>query len=156
MQIKTTLICSPNNMHYIPLPTQEAELILENIGKRVLCIVNGIGKIQCAILRSNAIGYYITVGKATKKKIFAEAGDTLILDIQRDESEYQAEVPEELAVVLETDEEAMLFFKQLTPGKKRSIIHYISTAKQSDTRISRALKIVDYIKMGITDLRKMK
>ena len=65
-------------------------------------------------------------------------------------------MPEELSAVLETDEEATLVFEKLTPGKKRSIIHYIATAKQTDTRISRALKIVDFLKMGITDLRKMK
>ena len=156
MKIKTTLKKSANSSHFIPLQEEVAKSILDKIGKRVLCIVNGKGRIHCAIQRSNSIGYYITVGKATKKKIMAEAGDSLVLEIRKDESAYQAAVPEELSAVLETDEAAIVAFEKLTPGKKRSIIHYISTAKQSDTRINRALKIVDYLKMGVTDLRQMK
>jgi uncharacterized protein YdeI (YjbR/CyaY-like superfamily) len=40
---------------------------------------------------------------------------------------------------LEINDEANGFFRQLTPGKQRGLIHYISTAKSSQVRIDRSL-----------------
>jgi len=154
--VDATLVNSSGSSHHIPLSVEQATEILEKIGKRVLCTVNDKVSIHCAILRSEKLGYYIMVGKATKKKIMAEADDALKLKIEKDSSTYQAEIPEELAAVLETDEEATMLFDKLTAGKKRSIIYFISRVKKSDTRITKALKVIECLKMGITDLREMK
>lgn len=155
IKVVTRLEKSRNNTHYIPIPEEIASPILDTFGKRVLCMVNGHAKLHCAIMKHRDIGYYITVGKATKAKIKANHGDELCLEITKDESEYQAELPEELKEVLLTDEEGLHRFENLTPGKKRSIIHYVNSAKQMDTRINRALKILENLKMGMTDLKEL-
>lgn len=143
------------NSHIISIPEDIALDALEKIGKRILLKVNNHVSIHCAILRTNAIGYYIMAGKSTRTKMKAEAGDELSLEILKDDSTYKAAVSEELKEVLLTDPDGQNRFEQLTDGKKRSIIHYVNKAKQSATRIDRALKIVDNLKSGATDLKEL-
>ncbi len=47
------------------------------------------------------------------------------------------EMPEELETALEKDPSFQRAFEQLTPGRRRAYILFISSAKQSQTRISR-------------------
>jgi uncharacterized protein YdeI (YjbR/CyaY-like superfamily) len=49
--------------------------------------------------------------------------------IERDHSEFGHEVPEELQVLLDQDEEGNAFFRALTPGKQRSLIYLVSVIR---------------------------
>lgn len=153
MKLTTTLKKSGSS-HFIPLSEENALAIMEKFGKRVLCKING-NSIHCALLNSKKRGYYIMVGKSTLQKIKAKEGDRLKMEIEKDESTYQAALPEELEVVLHTDPDGMVFFQKLTPGKQRSLIHMVGKAKQSDTRINRAIRILEKLKMGYTDLKDL-
>ncbi len=153
MKIKTKLDRSGNS-HYIPIDSEMGQKIIDRFGKRILCTIKG-HTLHCAILNKKELGRYIMVSKTAKEKIKAEYGDELVLKISKDTSEYQMEVSEEFQEVLSTDEEGILRFEKLTPGKKRSLIHYVGKAKNSDTRINRAIKIVENLKMGMTDLREL-
>jgi len=140
-------------MYAIPISKEDGEAILKQYGKRVICEING-AKIHSAILK-NETGFHILAGKATVQKIKASLSNKLIIHIKKDNTEFQATMPEELEAVLSTDEEAFHFFNDLTPGKKRSIIYTVSKAKQADTRIRRSLKIAERLKMGIKDLKQI-
>ena len=154
MTIQTYLEKAGHSMHLIPIGTEEGAYILSNFGKRIVCWENG-NKIHCALQRSKNVGYYIAVGKSTREKIQANYQDKLEVIIEKDESEYKMEVPEEFLEVLATDPEAKEYFEQLTEGKQRSLIHLIAKAKHSNTRINRALKIAEKLKWGITDLKEL-
>lgn len=144
-----------NGSWYIPIPTATADRVLKEFGRRITCEVSGKPLLHCALLRSKTIGHYIMLGKSSREKLAVEFGDQLTIHIRKDKTKYQAEVPEELQVVLSTDPEAAEKFEALTDGKKRSIIHYVNRAKQSDTRINRALKLVDRVKMGVTNQKDL-
>jgi uncharacterized protein YdeI (YjbR/CyaY-like superfamily) len=60
--------------------------------------------------------------------------------------ENQLDVPEELLAVLEEDPEGKAAFEQLTTGYKRSLIHYITSVKNVDSRIKRAFELVQKAK----------
>ncbi len=154
MKLTTTLEKSGNSTHYIPIPEKIGEEIITRLGKRVICKVNG-NKIHCAILKSQKLGTYIMVGKSTKEKIKANYKEELNLEILKDTTEYQIEIGEAFQEVLNTDEEGKIRFKALTDGKKRSLIHQVNRAKNIDTRINRALKILEKLKMGFTDLKDL-
>ena len=154
MKIKSCLEKGTNNMHRIPISKERGEAIIEKFGKRVVCLVNGI-KIHCSIQRSKEFGFYIIVGKTTREKIKATYKDDLELEIQKDTSKYKSKLPTELSEVLRSDPEANRYFKLLTDGKKRSIIHVIEKAKQEETRINRSLKIAEKLKGGITNLKDL-
>lgn len=60
--------------------------------------------------------------------------------------ENQLDVPEELTAVLEEDPEGKAVFEQLTVGYRRSLIHYITSVKNVDSRIKRAIQLVQKAK----------
>ncbi len=55
-------------------------------------------------------------------------------------------MPKELEELLLIDEEGDYFFHQLTPGKQRTLLHIIGQPKRSDTRIKKAIVVVEYLK----------
>lgn len=57
-------------------------------------------------------------------------------------------IPEELIAVLNEDPEGKVAFENLTTGYKRSLIHYITSVKNVDSRIKRAIELVDKAKYG--------
>ncbi len=136
----------------ILITKEQALEIKETMGNRIIITINGMS-FHRAVANSKEVGHYIMLGKNSLKKLGAWEGVEVEVEIKKDTSEYGAEMPEELDVVIGTDEEALLIFESLTPGKKRSIIHLVGSAKRSETRINRALKIVENLKMGVRDPR---
>lgn len=122
-------------------------------GRRAICTLSTGFEFHCAVMPRKSGGHTITVGKKLRKRGALEAGEMYEIVLSRDESEYQMEMPEELKAVLETDPEAMTRFKALTPGKQRGIMHLVGEAKRVDTRINRALKVVENLKRGATNPR---
>lgn len=55
-------------------------------------------------------------------------------------------IPEELIAVLEEDPEGKAAFEKLTPGYKRSLILYITSVKNVDSRIKRAIELINKAK----------
>jgi len=152
LSFQSKLSKTANNQHYIPIEEALAVQAIQAFGKRVLCQING-KELHCAIHRSSQLGYYLMIGKKTKKQLALEMWDELEIVLQQDESDYQMAMPEVLLEVLATDPEGMEKFEGLTDGKKRSIMHLINSAKRVDTQINRALKIVENLKRGITSPR---
>jgi hypothetical protein len=66
------------------------------------------------------------------------------------------EVPEEFSAALELDEIAAETYHSFTTGMKRSILHYITSAKSSDTRIKRALELMEKFKFDPNYLKYKK
>lgn len=150
MKLKTKLSISLHSYGYFPIPEKDALKILKQFGKRVICIVDQKTTFHCAIQRNNTIGYFIQASKPIQKKTKLDFEDKCTLQIKKDNSEYQMAICEEMVEVLDTDPEGKALFQQLTDGKKRGLIHYVNTAKQMDTRINRALKIMQNLKLGFT------
>ena len=58
------------------------------------------------------------------------------------------DIPEELQSVLNEDPEGKAAFEKLTTGYKRSLIHYITSVKNIDSRVKRALELIERAKIG--------
>lgn len=123
--------------------------------KRVICAVNNTAPLHAAILRSEDLGFYVNISNTACKKMGIRIGSAVKATVKIDDSEYQFQMPEEFAEVLDTDPEAMEVFKSLTDGNKRSLIFLVSQVKNADKRIERALKIADKLRNGITSAQKM-
>lgn len=154
-QLQSELKLIQNSHHIIPIPEDIGSEIHAKLGKRVICEVNG-KIIHSAVQKNQYLGYFITVGKGTKKKMGAASGDSLDINIRKDNTPFQMEMPEVLLEVLNTDPDGLKAFEDLTDGKKRSIMHQINSAKSIDTQINRALKIVEQLKMGTWGVRRKK
>ena len=69
------------------------------------------------------------------------------VELVPDESEFGMPVPEELDELFAQDEEGFRRFCGLSPGKQRNIIHFVSSVKNSQSRIDRALKLINNLKL---------
>jgi hypothetical protein len=66
------------------------------------------------------------------------------------------DIPEELEAVLEQDEKGKKVWESLTKGYQRSLIHYITSVKNVDSRINRSLELVEKAKLGLLASQKKK
>jgi uncharacterized protein YdeI (YjbR/CyaY-like superfamily) len=109
--------------------------------------------LHCAFMRQKTGEYYIMIGKTICKKLNIKAGDDIELTFQKDNSEFQFEMPEEFSEVLFQDTEADIIFQNLTDGNKRGLIYLVLNVKSSDKRIEKAMKIAEKLKLGVTSPR---
>ena len=153
--MKISLSRFPNGSFFLPIPSALEKKLTADGNKRVVCTFRDGQEIHVALQKSKEAGTYIYLGNSTMKKIKLKEGDKLDVDIRVDDSPYQFQMPEEFEEVLKTDPEAHKIFHSLTPGNQRSIIHVVAQAKNSDTRVTRALKIAERLKQGVTNAMKI-
>lgn len=126
-----------------------AEIAREYEGKeykRVVCSLNGVYEFHCALMPMGSGKYFINVNKEIQTKLGIKEGDRVSASIKPDESKYGLPMPEELEELLGMDAEGNQLFHSLTPGKQRNLIHIVSVPKTAETRIKKALVIVEYLK----------
>jgi CRISPR/Cas system-associated exonuclease Cas4 (RecB family) len=133
----------------------EATQLKEKFGKRVIYIINKKHQFHGAIQFSKKLGHYIHFSKARIKSIGLIPNELIHVEVKKDSSTYQFAICEEFKAVFETDELAQAKFGKLSDGKKRGLIHYVNSAKRVETRINRALKLADNLKLNITDPRQL-
>lgn len=113
---------------------------------RLICTVNGSLSFQCGLVALSQGNAYITINKARMKKLKVKVGDSVRVKLEKDESEYGMDMPEELEALLQQDEEGMRRFKLLAPGKRRYIIQYVGSVKSPRLRLDRAIMLIGNLK----------
>lgn len=139
--------------HAIFLPS---ELVAQLPAKRlrVKGNINGVVFALAIQYRKNGDRFFM-INKRLVKEAFLKLGSkaevkfTLVdLDL--------VEVPEELAVVLEQDDQANKVWCTFPNGLRRSLIHYVTSAKSIDVRIKRSLELMEKAKLGLLHIQKGK
>lgn len=115
---------------------------------RLVCTINEVFTMQCALMSAGDGRHFVMFTKANAKKIGVSVGEMLHVQLVPDTSQYGMTMPDELAALLEMDSELDALFHDLTAGKQRTLIHAVSSVKNTDGRLNRALIISDYIKNG--------
>lgn len=130
------------------IPADIAEQFLEagESKKRVIITFPNGSSFHRAIQRSKNGYYYIGLGKNTLREAKAEVGTEITVSLTLDTSEFGMAFPEEFQEVLLQDEAGNKQFLALNPGRKRSLLYYIDSAKTLETRIKRSLNIVHKLK----------
>jgi hypothetical protein len=93
---------------------------------------------QAGILALGEGSGLITVQKDRLKKLGKTLGDTVIVQLEKDESEYGVPIAEEIIEYWLQVPESKDRFDTLTPGMKRYILNHVSTAKSTGKRVERA------------------
>ncbi len=119
------------------------QLILDN-NKRVICNLNKISW-PCSLLKAQDY-WFILVNNEIRKKLRLNEGDELLVGLEKDLSDYGFDMPEELSVLLEQDDEVNQYFMHLTVGKRRSLIYLVHKVKNTDSRLRKALAIAHHLK----------
>lgn len=135
-----------NGWHFIKVSRKTGErLPSDGKSRRVVCTLNGKESFQCALMLSQG-DFYILVNKRIRTALGAVEGDILKVTLEPDTSKYGLPMPEEFKEVLNQDTEGNELFHALTPGKQRSLIYTVSSAKDVDIRIHRALIVMEHLK----------
>lgn len=129
---------------YLNVSKEEGQPFIEGNTRRVLCTFqNGIC-IHTSLMPWPE-GYFILINQKLKSQLKTEIGEEVVFTLERDQSEYGMEMPEELLVLLDQDNVGSSHFQQLTPGKQRNLIYIVNSVKNLDGRMNRALAIVDHL-----------
>jgi hypothetical protein len=137
-----------NHWHFhIPVPLAIAEQMMDEQHRRVLTWIKGTGPYHMALMKSKEY-WYILVNQDLRKKLELDESNAFEVRIERDHSEFGHEVPEELQVLLDQDEEGNAFFRSLTPGKQRSLIYLVTTVKNPESRMKKSLAIIHHLKLA--------
>jgi hypothetical protein len=149
IKFKTALIRSgayDSGWHFIPVEAKIGEKFEKKNGsRRIVCTINGQETFQCALLPSDG-NFLIVVNKAKRTRLGIAEGVEITVELAMDESKYGLPMPAELKEVLKQDREGNKLFHSLTPGKQRSILHWVGQVKDIDKRIHTALIFIDHLK----------
>ncbi len=104
--------------------------------------------------RKNGNGFFM-VGSALRKAAKITNGDYVDVEFNLTDLDY-LELPEELKEVMEQDEEAGKIFFGMTIGMQRSLAHYVSSVKNTDSRIKRAMELAYKMKTETLYIQKAK
>ncbi|MFL6374742.1 MAG: DUF1905 domain-containing protein [Pyrinomonadaceae bacterium] len=116
--------------------------------RRCVCTVNTKLTFHCSLMPSGRKkgAYYISINKVNREKLGLEPGDTVDVELARDDSKYGMPMPAEFREVLRQDAEGKKLFHALTPGKQRTLLWYTVKYKDEDRRIQTALIMIEHLK----------
>lgn len=155
MSFSSILFLSKNGFLSFTVPKSVADGCISENNLRVLCIINDEARLHCALKRAVDGNYYISLSAKTCKHLSFIEGSIINYNIQKDESTYQFEMPEEMSQALALDIEASEVFHALTKGNQRSLIYLVQQSKTIEKRIEKSLLIMERLKQGITSPREV-
>jgi hypothetical protein len=89
------------------------------------------------------------VHKATREAAGVGVGDTIHVELERDERRRLVEVPPELEAALAGDPEARAAFDRLSFTHRREYADWVGGAKRAQTRERRLVKAIAMLRAGI-------
>ena len=126
--------------HYVPIPPEVAEALVENKTRRVILTVNERATNRYVYQHRDG-EYRVILGLSILKELGHRPGDMLFATLKPDPNPDAVNVPPEFEEALAEHPEARKRFDAWTPGKRRSLASYITQAKRPDTRMKRAFEI---------------
>lgn len=135
---------APLRMHYVPLPPDVADALLASGTRRVVGTLSGVA-IDRAIQGRRDGERFLAVSRTLMREARLDYGDLVEVAIEPHPDPDTVSPPEELAVALEQDDAARARWTTFTPGKQRSLCHYVDSAKRPATRVKRALELAHKI-----------
>lgn len=114
--------------------------------RRVVCSLNGGKEFNCSLFPSRG-DYFITLSKQLREKLGVDVGDSVTIELSKDESKYGMPMPEEFAEVMRQDPAGGKLFDALSPGNQRLLLKLIVMVKDVDKRIVRGLVALETLKL---------
>ncbi len=126
--------------HYLEIPSELAEVLLQEESRRILVTI--FEKTYRRAILSKKEGFkYVFVGKDMMRELGVMLGALVDVSIEMDPNPDDLDIPEEFLAVLDQDKDAAERFFGFTPGVRRSLAHYVRSAKREETRIKRSLDL---------------
>lgn len=155
-----TTITSANSSLWdlcVDVPNEIVKSLLKDGNTRFLVTINGGKCMHKALIHDGQGGRYIIFNKDIQKEYNLKEGKVVNISIKSDDSTYGMPLPEEMEILMDQDPEGSDFFHSLSMGKQRSLLYIIGKPKTSDTRLHKAVVILDYLKVvqGKLDFKEL-
>ena len=84
----------------------------------------------------------IGITKAIRNQMGNGAGDSILVQVEKDEEVREVELPSDFKNELDQNEEALKFYNSLSYSAKRKYFQWITSAKKEETRSKRVTEAV--------------
>lgn len=133
--------------YHIPISDEISSQMMDVKHRRVLIWIKGEGPFHMALMKAKDY-WYVLVNHELRTRFNLDEKNPFTVKIDRDHSEYVHEMPEELQVLMDQDEEGANYFKSLTPGKQRMMVYTVTKVKSPESRMKKALAIIHHLKLA--------
>ncbi|MCC3153249.1 YdeI/OmpD-associated family protein [Hymenobacter sp. BT770] len=141
------------------MPTQTIVVpaeVLKQLGgktaKRVICTVQGHA-LRLGLLPLEGGGRYLMLNKDVCRAVGIELGQELVVAIETDPNPDHVDLPDELAEALAAWPEAETAFNNYSGSHRRAMARLVDEAKQRETRVRRAVQLVERLGRGLHPFR---
>lgn len=131
--------------HAVPVPDDVAEKLKAAGSRRVLATIGG-HTFRRGLMNHAEGDSYIVLGGDILKTCGLREGSPVAVTLTSDPAPDELEVPEYFALVLDQDAEARARWETFPTGKRRSLLHYITSAKTEATQIKRSRELAEKIR----------
>lgn len=141
---KTVLINGPFKGIYAEFPFDSAMEF--GTKKHVWCKVTVEGKNYSMNLLPNGNGgHWLHFKKEIRTAIGKEEGDTVTIQLEKDNTPRTIEVPEYLQWLLDNDPQMAKYFNRMPISGKKFWIGYVQEPKNDDTKVQRINRLFEYL-----------
>lgn len=130
---------------YFDIPKEVSDYFIDAGVKRFVYSFDNGKTIHRAMLPHGDGRYFLYVNKPLMKTLGYPIGAKVVISMEEDQSTYGMPMPEELQESLEAYDQANKYFHQLTPGKQRNLIYMVSNLKRVESRVKKAIQIVEFL-----------
>jgi Bacteriocin-protection, YdeI or OmpD-Associated/Domain of unknown function (DUF1905) len=127
---------------FVLLPPETLEALGGGSRFRVTGRLNGV-EFASSTMPMGGGQVCLGVHKATRQAAGVSLGDTVDLEVERDDSPRQLDVPEDLIAALSADPAAATAFDRLPFTHRREYVEWITSAKRPDTRARRVAQTLE-------------
>lgn len=133
-----------DGMHYVPLPVEAVEAFRGV--RRVIAVLNE-HETRRAILSRASGERFLAVGLPVLRAAGLAEGETVVVTLAVDPEPDRIDLGP-LADVLAADDAARERFEAMTPGRRRSLAYYVTSAVRPETQRSRAEEMARKLATG--------
>jgi hypothetical protein len=133
----------------VPLPVDPVT-VFGRARAPVTVSVNGNPPYRTTVAIYAGVGW-IGVRKEQRAQYRVDVGDTVTLQVERDDAPREVVPPPELARALEGDDKAMAMYNSLSYTHRREYARWVEEAKRQETRDRRADRAVEMLRVGRRD-----
>ena len=132
---------------FVILPKDQSEKLPRRGRTTVEGTING-HSFQSTLEPDGQLSHWLRIDKELLEKIDADIGESVMFEIMPVEKEPEPIVPPELQKALAATTEAQLVWEDTTTIARLDWIHWITSAKQSKTRVKRISDACDMLASG--------
>jgi hypothetical protein len=93
-------------------------------------------------------GHFLVVGSEIRRAIAKEAGERVLVAMERDSEPMSVSVPSDLLKAIQADSMAEASFERMAYSHRKAYVDWVQQAKKPETRESRIRKAVGMIAKG--------